>query len=460
MEILKYEKTNGYSGLEAGERSAMEAYCRRYMDFLDRGKTIREVTAETAAEAEKHGFVPFQPDKPLSPGDRVFFNNRGKSVIFAVIGKKSLAEGCRIAVAHGDSPCLDLKPNPLYESEELALLRTHYYGGVKKYQWVTIPLALHGQVCMTDGTSKNVCLGEEPDEPVLYISDLLIHLSNEQMDKKMKEGVTGEKLCALAGSEPLAGIEEKEEKEPVKAAVLRLLNERYGMLEADFLSAELSLVPAGKSRIVGLDGSMIGAYGHDDRICAYGEFEPLLDMKIPEYTAVCLIADKEEIGSVGISGMQSHVFDHFMEDLCEAQGVKVRRCLENSLCMSADVTNAIDPLYTDATELQNNARLNYGVAVCKYTGHGGKSGASDASAEVVARFRHIFDEADVKWQMADMGRIDLGGGGTVAGYMANRGIETLDVGVPLLSMHAPMEIASKYDAYMMRKAASAFYESR
>lgn len=456
-EDLKFVAKNGYDLLASAQREEMEDYCRRYRTFIDRAKTEREAVTQTVALAQAQGFRPYLPGEALKPGDRIYRVNREKSVIFAVMGERPLQEGCRIAVAHGDSPRLDVKPNPLCETEAVALLKTHYYGGIKKYQWTTVPLALHGVLCLKDGTVKQVCIGEDLSDPVFCVSDLLPHLSNDQMKKTLAEGIAGENLQVLFGSEPLCSSEEKER---VKLALLLMLQERFGITETDFLSAELTLVPAAGCREVGLDRSLLGAYGHDDRICAYGEFEPLLNLERPAYTAVCMIADKEEIGSVGVSGMQSRFFDYFMEDLCESQGTSLRRCLENSLCLSADVCNAFDPLYPEVSDLQNSARLNHGVAVCKYTGRAGKSVSSDASGEVVARFRRIFDEAGVLWQLAELGKVDQGGGGTVAGYMANRGIDTLDVGVALLSMHAPMEIAAKLDCYMMRRAADAFYQSK
>lgn len=453
---LKYEPKNGYDGLNREEQVRMEAYAVRYRQFIDRAKTEREAVTETIRLAREHGFAPFLPGMDLKPGDKIYQNNRGKSVAFAVIGRGDLSNGCRIAVAHGDSPRLDVKPSPLCECEGLGLLKTHYYGGIKKYQWTAVPLALHGVLCMKDGGVRTISLGEGAEDPVFCLTDLLPHLSGDQMKKTMDEGIKGENMKVLFGSRPLP---DQEQKERVKLALLELLHERFDMEEADFLSAELTLVPAWNCREVGLDRSLLGSYGHDDRVCAYAEFEPLLDMGTPEHTAVCLIADKEEIGSIGVSGMQSRFFDYFVEDLCETAGCPVRRCLSASLCMSADVVNALDPLYADVSDSQNCARLNHGVALAKYTGRAGKGGCSDASGEVVARFRRIFDESGVLWQLTELGKVDQGGGGTVSGYMANRNIDTLDVGIGLLAMHAPMEIASKLDCYMLYKAASAFYRS-
>ena len=453
---LLYTPKNGYDRISELDRAAMDAYCQDYMSFLNAAKTEREAVEETIRMAEAAGFVPYTPGMRLKAGSKIYLNNRGKSVAFAVMGSKPLSEGAHICAAHIDAPRLDLKPNPMYEDSELAYFKTHYYGGIKKYQWTTIALALHGVVCLRDGTTVQVCIGEEESDPVLYIPDLLIHLAADQMKKTLAEGVCAEQLNVLLGSEPLA---DDEGSDRVKLAVLKLLHDRYGLTEADFLSAELSLVPAGKAREVGLDRSLIGAYGHDDRVCSYAAFAPILDLDSPGHTAICLLADKEEIGSVGVTGMKSRSFEAFVSDLCQSQGVPLRRCLEASYCLSADVTNAFDPTFCEVSDRRNNARLNYGIAVCKYTGSRGKSGASDASAEVVSYARRLFDANDVIWQTATLGKVDQGGGGTVAAYMANRNIDTLDAGVPVLSMHAPMEVVSKLDCYMTTKAMAVFYEA-
>ena len=450
---LLRQRRNGYDGLSEQEREEMEAYCSRYCRFLNQAKTEREAVAQAIALAEDHGFHSYPGQAAPAPGDKLYRSNRGKGLILAVMGRRPLSEGCRIVVAHGDSPRLDLKPSPLCETEELAFLKTHYYGGVKKYQWTAVPLALHGVFCLKDGTTRQVCIGEDPDDPVFCVTDLLPHLANKQMEQKLSEAISGENLQILFGSEPVG---DPEAKDRIKRPLLELLHRRYGVGEEDFLSAELSLVPAMECREVGLDRSLLGAYGHDDRVCAYAGLEALWEMEQPEHTVICMLADKEEIGSVGVSGMQSRFFDFFLEDLCGGDGGVYRRCLSASLCLSADVCNAFDPLYADVSDPHNSARLNHGVAVCKYTGSRGKSGASDASAETVARFRAIFDGAGVAWQLAELGKVDQGGGGTVAGYMANRNIDTLDTGVALLSMHAPMEIAAKLDCYMLKKALTAF----
>ena len=463
MEETKYEalrKTlfadpkNGYDRISEADRAAMEPYIRDYMDFISTCKIEREAVDWTIAEAEKAGFVALRPGMSLKPGDRVYGNNRGKSVIFAVVGSEPLDNGTHICAAHIDSPRLDLKPNPLYEDSELAYFKTHYYGGIKKYQWTTTPLALHGVVAKKDGTVVKVTVGEDANDPIFCVTDLLIHLAADQMKKTLAEGVTGENLNILLGSRPL---KDDEGADRIKFAVLCLLNEKYGITEEDFLSAELTMVPAGPARDVGFDRSMIAAYGHDDRVCAYAAFRPMLELGTPKKTAVCVLADKEEIGSEGISGMQSHYFETFMHDLCKAVGACLHRCFEHSFCLSADVSNAYDPIYAETCDKRNNTRINYGTGIFKYTGARGKGGSSDASAEVMGYVRRLFSEQDVIWQTGELGKVDQGGGGTVACYMANRNIETVDAGVPVLSMHAPMEIVSKLDTYMTYKGMKVFY---
>jgi len=450
------QKKNGYDRLDGGERPAMEDYCAGYRAFLDAGKTERECAAESVRLAESRGFRPYTRGMALKAGDKVYLNNRDKMLLLAVIGEKSLAEGAVIAAAHIDSPRLDLKPAPLYEDSELAYLKTHYYGGIRKYQWVAVPLELRGVVALRSGEVVRVAIGQG-SEPKLFISDLLPHLGQEQGKKPLADGVAGEQLNLLVGSEPLQGAE----KERVKLAVMKRLYEKYGFAEEDFISAELEAVPAFPAVDIGLDGSMIGGYGQDDRVCGYAALRALLDLDgAPERTAVCVLADKEEVGSVGVTGMQTAAFDTFMEDLCGSQGVPVRACLERSFCLSTDVTAAFDPNFPEVFEKRNAAQLNYGVGLCKYTGRKGKGGASDASAELVAYIRRIFDGSGVVWQMAELGKVDAGGGGTVAAYMANRNIDTLDAGVPVLSMHAPFEVTAKLDCYMTYKGILALYRDR
>ena len=454
-EKLLSQHKNGYDRVPAQEIPAMERYCSLYKTFLHQGKTERECARVAVELAEKAGFKPYERGMELKPGDRIYRVNRGKSVMLAVIGKQSLEKGAQIVAAHIDSPRLDLKPNPLYEDSELAFFKTHYYGGIRKYQWVTIPLELHGVVAKKDGTVVEVRLGED-QEPKFVITDLLPHLGGEQGKKPLNEAVPGESLNILLGSCPSG---EEDEKDRVKMQILEKLYEKYGITEDDFTSAELEAVPAAAPTDIGLDASLIGAYGHDDRVCGFAALQGILELAEPEKTAVCMLADKEEIGSMGVTGMQSAAFDTFLHDLCDGQSVPLRACYENSFCLSCDVTAAYDPNFPEVFEKRNAAFVNYGVGLCKYTGARGKSGASDASAETVAYVRRVLDQADVLWHISELGKVDAGGGGTVAMYMANRNIATLDAGVPVLSMHAPFETVAKLDCYMTYKACKAIYEA-
>ncbi len=457
QEQLLTSKKNGYDRLPEAEYPAMEAYCQAYKLFLDAGKTERECAQEIIRLAENAGYVPFVRDMDLKTGDKVYWNNRGKGVMLAHMGKNPLDAGAQIAAAHIDAPRLDLKPNPLYEEGEMAYLKTHYYGGIRKYQWVTIPLELRGVVALKDGTNVKVNIGGDAGDPNLVITDLLPHLGMEQNKKPLAEGISGETLNLLLGSRPIGNHGDTGR---VKLAIMKLLNEKYGIVEDDFTSAELEAVPAVNACDIGLDRSFIGAYGHDDRVCSYSALQALLELEeAPEKTAVCVLADKEEIGSDGVTGMQSEVFDDFMESLCQIQQVNVRECFANSFCISADVTAAFDPNFSDVYEKRNSAHINYGVGLNKYTGARGKSGASDADAETVAYVRRLFDDAGVIWQMSELGKIDAGGGGTVAMYMANRNINTLDAGVPVLAMHAPFETVSKLDCYQTYKGMKAVFEA-
>ena len=452
-ESLFMAPKNGFTRITSEQRSDMEAFAKAYMAFIDACKTEREATAWTVAEAEKHGFKPFVPGMDAKPGDKIYYNNRDKSIVLAVIGTESLAKGANICAAHIDSPRIDVKPNPLYEDSELAYLKTHYYGGIKKFHWVAMPLAIHGVICRRDGSRVTVTIGEDENDPVLMITDLLIHLSAEQMQKPLAKAISGEQMNILLGSEPIEG----EGGDLVKLNIMKWLNEKYGIIEADFLSAELTIVPAGRSREVGLDRSFIGAYGHDDRVCAYAELAALFEIGTPAKTAVCILADKEEIGSMGISGMQSHFFEHFLDNLCAAQGVRLENCLAESFCLSCDVSNAYDPNFAEVHDRRNNSAVNYGVSIFKYTGRAGKGGSSDASAEAMSHIRTVFDNAGVIWQVGTLGKVDAGGGGTVAAYMANRNIVTVDAGVPVLCMHAPMELISKLDLHQTMLACKAIY---
>ena len=452
-ESLLMAPKNGYARISPEQREEMNAYCRRYMAFMDECKTEREATAWAVREAEKRGYKPFAPGMDVKPGDKIYYNNRDKAIALAVIGTESLDKGVNICAAHVDSPRMDVKPNPLYEDSQIAYFKTHYYGGIKKYQWPTVPLALHGVVYRKDGTVVTVTIGEDDSDPVLMVSDLLIHLASDQMQKTLAKGIEGEQLNVILGTEPIEG----EGADLVKLNVMKWLNEKYDLIEEDFLSAELTVVPAGKCREVGLDRSLLAAYGHDDRVCAFAELDALFAIENPTKTAVCILADREEVGSMGVSGMQSRYFEHFMDGLCDAQNVKLADCLAASFCLSADVTNAFDPNFADTCDKRNNARLNHGIALSKYTGSRGKSGASDAAAEAMGHVRTTLDKAGVIWQIGTLGKVDQGGGGTVAAYMANRNIVTVDAGVPVISMHAPMELVAKLDCYETMLACKAIY---
>ena len=452
---LFYEQKNGYDLITPQEHALVEEYAADYMRYLDISRTEREAVANAISEAEENGFIPYEPGMALQPGQKVYRCNRGKSLILAVIGKESLANGAVIAGAHVDCPRLDLKQNPLYESDELAFLKTHYYGGIKKYQWVAIPLELHGVVALKSGETVEITIGHRAGEPRFVITDLLPHLAADQMKKTMAEGITGEGLNILIGSIPYAD----DGKDRVKLAVLSLLNDSYGIAEEDFLSAELCAVPAFEVSEIGFDRSLIGGYGHDDRSCAYAELKAIFTVENPRRTCICILADKEEIGSDGVTGMQSAAFDCFMEDLCASQGVALRRCFENSFCLSADVCNAYDPNFPEVSEKRNDSKINYGMGICKYTGSRGKYNTSDASAEIVGMIRKLFADNNVVWQMAELGKVDQGGGGTIAMYMANRNIDTIDAGVPVLSMHSPYEVVAKFDCYMTYKGVLAAYRN-
>ncbi len=448
---LFYEKKNGYDRMDSAARSEMESYCEGYKRYLNESRTEREAVANAIKLAEAEGFTEYKRGMALVPGQKVWYNNRGKALMLAVAGKRPLDAGVVVAAAHVDAPRLDLKLTPLYEDSELAFFKTHYYGGIKKYQWTAIPLELHGVVALKSGEIVEVVIGREPDEPQLVISDLLPHLAADQMKKTLAEGITGEGLNILIGSAPY----DDEGSDRVKLAVMSILNSSYGITEEDFVSAELCAVPAFEVRDIGLDRSLIG--GHDDRVCAYAELKAIFDIKDPEQTCVCILADKEETGSDGVSGMKSEAFEWFVGDMCKTQGVDLRDCFAKSICVSADVTAAFDPNYPEVSEKQNSARLNYGVGLHKFTGSRGKAGTNDAPAELVAFIRRICDDAGVQWQMCELGKVDQGGGGTVAMYMGNRNIATIDAGVPVLSMHAPFEIVAKYDCYMTYRCMLAAY---
>ena len=454
-EKLVYNPGNGYDRLSPEEEKEMFAYCEEYKAFLDHGKTERLCVKYCIELAKAQGYREYQPQMALKAGDKVYFNNRGKAIMLAVIGTEKLDRGINLTAAHTDAPRLDLKPMPLYEEAELAYFKTHHYGGIRKYQWVARPLELYGVVILKDGSSVDVNIGGDEGDPNFIIEDLLPHLKKGTDKKPLNEAVPSEVLNVLLGSRPIG---EKEESDRVKLGILKILNEKYGIVEEDLISAELEVVPAGKAKDIGFDRSLIASYGHDDRVCAFAELKGLFDAKDLKKTGVCIFADKEEIGSVGVSGMISQAFEWFLGDLCKGQGVDIRDCFRNSFCVSADVTAAYDPNYAEVFEVRNDSKINHGVAFCKYTGHGGKSGASDASAEVVGKLRQLMNENGVVWQMSQMGKNDQGGGGTVALYLANRNIDTIDAGVPVLSMHAPYETVAKFDCYMTYKCMRTVFE--
>lgn len=439
------------------EKEEAFAYCEDYKVFLNAAKTEREFVVQTVAMLKDAGYQLYERGKKYQAGDKVYYVNKKKSLIMSTFGKRPLEDGLRMNAAHIDSPRLDLKPNPMYEKSELAYVKTHYYGGIRKYQWVTIPLALHGVVIKKDGEAVEICIGEKEGDPVFCITDLLPHLSAEQNERKLNQGIKGEELNVVIASLPYECGDE-ELKECVKLQALAILNQAYGITEKDFLRAELELVPAVKAVDVGLDRSLVGAYGQDDRVCAYTAITAETQAREPEFTTVTILADKEEIGSVGNTGLDSDFVLHYIEDLAEAAGANVRTVLERSLCLSSDVNAAYDPTFPQVYEERNSCYLNKGCGLTKYTGARGKSGSSDASAETMARVIQILDEAGVYWQSGELGAVDAGGGGTVALYVAHMGVDVVDLGVPLLSMHAPFELASKLDIYNTYKAFCAFYK--
>ena len=449
---LTYERKNVLKEIGKKEKEAVFAYAEGYKKFLDNGKTEREAVAETIVMAEKAGYKEYALGQKIAPGDKLYYNNRGKSLFLIKAGKKErIEEGLRILVAHVDSPRLDLKQVPLYEKSDLAYLKTHYYGGIKKYQWLTVPLALHGVIVKKDGSKIEVKVGEKDDDPIFYVTDLLPHLSQEQNEKKVSVAFNPEKLNILVGAEPLP----EEEKDAVKKSVLSILNKLYGICEEDLLSAEIEAVPALKARDVGFDRALVASYGHDDRVCAYPEITATL-MTETDRTVMTILADKEEIGSEGNTGMQCDLIADLIDCIAGSYGISPALLRARSKCLSADVTAAYDPAYSDAFEEKNASFLGQGVAMNKFTGARGKSGSNDASAEYVGFLRGIFDKENVIWQTGELGRVDLGGGGTVAKYLANRNIDTVDLGVPVLSMHAPYELIGKADLYQAHKAFSAF----
>ena len=453
------KKENGWNDKTKEEKDEILEYAKGYISFMNQSKTEREIIASARKMADKNGFHDMKDVKSLKPGDKVYWVNRDKSMYLAVIGQNSIEDGLRIIGSHGDSPRLDLKPNPLYEDSEFAYLKTHYYGGIKKYQWTTIPLAIHGVIVKTTGKKITVSIGEKEDDPIFTITDLLPHLAQDQMKKKLSEGIEGEDLNLLIGSIPFdADVSEK-----VKLNILSILNEKYGITEKDLLSSELELVPAMPCRSMGFDNSMVAGYGQDDKICVYTSLTALMKIQNPKTTAVCIISDKEEIGSVGNTGMESHVFDTFISEILNKMGVNRPNLLEKVFCnskmLSADVDAALDPIYSSVSERNNAAHLGRGIGLNKYTGARGKSGASDANAEFVAEVRKIFEEKNIRYQISELGKVDVGGGGTIAYILANKGMDVIDCGVPVLSMHSPYEVTSKLDLYEAHRGYEAFWKA-
>lgn len=456
-ELEKTKKDLSYNRVSLSAKPQTEAindYAQGYKAFLDNAKTEREAVKYAVELLSSKGYKPFMFGDKLEKGGKYYLNNRQKSICAFRIGQN--VDGVKLVGAHIDSPRLDIKQNPLYEQQDMAYLKTHYYGGIRKYQWATIPLALHGVIVKKDGQVVDVKIGDDLDDPVLCITDLLPHLSREQNQKPLATAFTGEGLNILIGSQSIC----EEEKDGVKLNILKLLNEKYGITETDFLSAELCAVPAQNARDLGLDRSMISAYGHDDRVCTYPALTAFIDTEDSEETCICLLADKEETGSDGVTGSQCSILYDLLDEICENFGVNKNRVRMNSTCLSADVTAGYDPLYADAFEKANATYINGGVALCKFTGSGGKGGTSDAAAELVGKVRMLLDKNEIVWQLGELGKVDQGGGGTIAKYVANRNIDTIDIGVPVLSMHSPLEVISKKDLYETYRAFKCFYLSK
>ena len=464
-EILKEKlfniKKTGWSSLSDEENKNVFRFADEYMFYLNQAKTEKEIVHFSKEILMKNGFRDLNEVAKLEAGDKVFWVNRNRSLYIAVIGNEKLENGLRMVGAHGDSPRIDLKQNPLYEENEVALLKTHYYGGIKKYQWATIPLAMHGIVVKTNGERVWVSIGEEETDPVFYITDLPPHLSRGGQDsRKLSEGIEAEELNIVAGTMP---YDDEKISEKVKLNILKILNEKYGIKEIDFTSSELEFVPAMKARSIGFDESLIGAYGQDDKICCYSSLRAILEVNNPTKTAICILTDKEEIGFCGVTGMESHGFERFIIELLDKKGEnlpgQIEKVFSNSQAISADVDAGFDPTYPSYYDSRNSCRLGHGVCMCKYTGARGKSGASEAPAEFVAEIRRIFDENKVLYCSSELGKVDKGGGGTIAVTFANRGIDTIDIGVPVLSMHAPYELTSKFDVYNAYRAYRAFLQN-
>lgn len=453
------KKEDGWDVTDANQKEEIFSLSKQYMDFLNKAKTEREFIKEARKLADVNGFKDIMEFDTLKPGDKIYFVNRGKSMYLAIIGENSIEEGMHIIGSHVDSPRLDLKPNPLYEDTGLAYLKTHYYGGIKKYQWTTIPLSMHGVIVKTNGEKIEINIGEDENDPIFTITDLLPHLAQEQMEKKLKNGVEGENLNLLIGSIPLG---DKKVSERVKLNILNILNEKYGITEADLTSSEIELVPAFKARSLGLDASLVAAYGQDDKVCAYTSLKAMMELNSVKNTAVCILSDKEEIGSMGNTGMESHMFEFFISEILNKLGVNRPNLLDKVFCfskmLSSDVDAGFDPIYASVSDKHNAGFLGKGISLNKYTGSRGKSGASDANAEYVAWVRNVLEKNKILYQVAELGKVDVGGGGTIAYIIANKGADVIDCGVPVLSMHAPYEVTSKYDVYSAYRTYKAFWQ--
>ena len=458
-EKLFQSKKSGWEGLSNERRKEIFDFCEGYVMFLNKGKTEREVVNYYREKIEQQGFRHISTVQVLSPGDKVYSINRNKSIYLAIIGTEDIEKGLNVVGSHIDSPRLDLKPNPLYEEAELAFLKTQYYGGIKKYQWTTIPLSIHGVIIKTNGEVVNVCIGEDESDPIFTITDLLPHLAQEQSEKKLRDAIEGEGLNILVGNIP---YEDTKVSEKVKLNILNLLNEKYGIVESDFQSAELELVPAFDARSLGFDRSMISGYGQDDRVCAYTSMQALFETENPSKTSICMLSDKEEIGSMGNTGMESDMFDVFIGEILDKLGGNsvslMGKVYSNSKMLSADVDGAFDPIYPSVYEKNNASFLAHGVGLNKYTGSRGKSGSSDANAEFVAEIRALFENNNIRYQVSELGKVDTGGGGTIAYILANKGMDVIDCGVPVLSMHSPYEVTSKFDVYETYRAYKVFWK--
>ena len=453
------QKKDGWDDLKDSTKEEVFELSKNYMNFLNKAKTEREFIKEARKLADANGYKDIMEFDKLNPGDKVYFVNRDKSMYLAIIGENSIEEGLHIIGSHVDSPRLDLKPNPLYEDTGLAYFKTHYYGGIKKYQWTTIPLSMHGVIVKTNGEKIEINIGESEDDPIFTITDLLPHLAQDQMKKSLSTGVEGENLNLLIGSIPYG---DEKISERVKLNILNILNQKYGITETDLTSAEIELVPAFKARSLGFDGSMVAAYGQDDKVCAYTSLHAMMELQNVKNTAVCILSDKEEIGSMGNTGMESHMFDFFISEILNKLQVNRPNLLDKVFCftkmLSSDVDAGYDPIYASVSDKFNAGFLGKGISLNKYTGARGKSGASDANAEYVAWVRNVLEKNDIKYQVAELGKVDIGGGGTIAYILANKGADVIDCGVPVLSMHAPYEVTSKYDIYSAYKTYKAFWE--